>query len=147
MADRGDLWAWKTIGINHEAEGNLSAAFAYYHYAAINGNGRSQQLLANAYRHGRGTEKNPFLAAFWFAVSVYVCDAEYFPQSATGLKEEVSVQDWDRAWTQPTRPRCCAMPAIVLTAATTTREKHGLATYTPTGRTCSLTTSSARSPR
>ena len=39
MTDRGNLWAWKTIGINNEAEGNLSVAFAYYHYVAINGKG------------------------------------------------------------------------------------------------------------
>ena len=51
---------------------NLENAAVLYREAAIRGNARAQQLLANAYRHGRGVPQNDFLALVWYMASGFM---------------------------------------------------------------------------
>ena len=50
MASRDDPWAWKALGVMHDLNGEFDVSFTHFQHAANRGNGRSQQLLANAYR-------------------------------------------------------------------------------------------------
>ena len=97
MASRGDPWAWKTLGTIHDLDGEFDSAFTHFRHAANLGNGRGQQLLANAYRRGRGTNRSSFMAAFWYAISVYTCGAERLPAEANGIRHELSAEAWRNA--------------------------------------------------
>lgn len=64
----------KDLGISSEMQGELDEAFNYYFNASIRNNGRAQLLLANAYEHGRGTEKDLILSYAWYSAASVLCD-------------------------------------------------------------------------
>ena len=97
MASRDDPWAWKALGVMHDLNGEFDASFTHFQHAANRGNGRGQQLLANAYRRGRGTNRSSFMAAFWYVISVYMCGAERLPAEADGIRHELSDEAWRNA--------------------------------------------------
>ena len=98
MASRDDPWALKALWVMHDLNGEFDASFTYFRHAANLGNGRSQQLLANAYRRGRGTNRSSFMAAFWYAFSFVMCGAERLPAEADGIQYELSDDAWRNAW-------------------------------------------------
>ena len=96
---KGDAFHDKQLGITAEILGsvenreeNLKNAAALYKSAAARGNARAQQLLSNAYRHGRGVPKSDFLALVWYLTAGFMCLAEEWPPNPPSL-ENLSSSD------------------------------------------------------
>ena len=77
-----------------EREKNLSAAADLYKTAATKGNARAQQLLANAYRHGRGVPQDKIWSAVWYLTAGLMCGANDFPLESRGFAADLSPGDW-----------------------------------------------------
>ena len=75
-------------------EKNLSAAADLYKTAATKGNARAQQLLANAYRHGRGVPQDKIWSAVWYLTARIMCVANDFPLESRGFAADLSPGDW-----------------------------------------------------
>ena len=94
----------KTTGLGYDIlsatedrQFNLTMAAGYYRRAAVKGNGRAWQLLANAYRHGRGVDQSTFLAAVSYMVPYMMCFAEALPTESAGVKQGVTQKEWEEA--------------------------------------------------
>ena len=92
----------KTTGLGYDIlsatedrQSNLTIAASYYRRAAAKGNGRAWQLLANAYRHGRGVEQSAFLAAVSYMVPYMMCFAEALPSESAGIEQGVTQGEWE----------------------------------------------------
>ena len=98
----GDAYLDKERGIaldikasfGEEREKNLSAAADLYKTAATKGNARAQQLLANAYRHGRGVPQDKIWSAVWYLTARIMCVANDFPLESRGFAADLSPGDW-----------------------------------------------------
>ena len=98
----GDAYLDKERGIaldikasfGEEREKNLSAAADLYKTAATKGNARAQQLLANAYRHGRGVPQDKIWSAVWYLTARIMCVANAFPLESRGFAADLSPGDW-----------------------------------------------------
>ena len=94
----------KTTGIEYDIlsatedrQSNLTIAASYYKQAAAKGNARAWQLLANAYRHGRGVDQSDFLAVVWYMVPYMMCFAEALPSESAGIEQGVTQEEWEEA--------------------------------------------------
>ena len=76
-AEQGDRAAQKNLGILYETTlGNLPKAAIWYKRAAFNGLVRAQELLANAYQHGRGVPESLMLAYAWYTAASILCEGD-----------------------------------------------------------------------
>ena len=73
---------------------NYEQAVGFYKTAAAKGNARAQQLLANAYRNGRGVPRSDLLAVTWYMASAFVCFAEDLPAESSGMGSDMSAEEW-----------------------------------------------------
>ena len=54
----------------------------------------AQQLLANAYRHGRGVPQDKTWSAVWYLTARIMCVANDFPLESRGFAADLSPGDW-----------------------------------------------------